>query len=351
MGSNTQGLNRKGVPRKCSILGLKFDSHGQRNKHFGLQDYSIDLIEKRLKRGWTEEQAVGVASPPNRARDKSGKPKPSTYKMFKEIDGTIYPDASPGEFKIYRIICEENGKEYIGLTIQSLQERLRGQFNEALKTKSSSKFHRAIRKYGKQKFTIHLIRNDAINYKELGNQEVDEINKRNSINLGYNTSYGGEIGTSKKIKVDSKIFISHAVAADYHNIDPRNFNQRISKLNWTPEEAAGLVERSQYQHHVIEIEDKIFPSLKRAAEEYGLDYKTVFARKQRDWTVKQMFNLEPPPNDKQMIKTVSIGDLKFESQAAFARSLGVSPALVTKLKSSFSFDQIYEKYKKKPKSV
>jgi group I intron endonuclease len=348
MSNNRHGLNRKGVPRKCSILGLKFDSHQQRNKYFGLQDHSIDLIEKRLKRGWTEEEAVGVAPPPNRARDKSGKPKPSTYKMFKEIDGTIYPDAPPGEFKIYQIICKENEKEYIGLTIQSLRDRLRGHFNEAFKTESSSKFHRAIRKYGKHNFTIHLIRCDAMNYKEAGNQEVEEINKRNSINLGYNTSFGGDIGTSKKIMVGPKLFISHITAAHYHNIDPRNFNQRISKLGWTPEEAAGLVKRPKYQHHVIEIEDKIFLSLKRAAEEYGLDYKTVFARKERQWTIKQMFGLDPPPNDKQMVKAVCIGNFKFESQAAFARHLGVSPSLVTKLKSSLSLEQIYEMYNKKP---
>ena len=101
----------------------------------------------------------------------------------------------------------------------------------------------------------------------------------------------------------------------------------------------------------MEVEGKIFPSLKRASEEYDLDYKTVFARKELGWTIKQMFNLDPPPNDKQMIKAVIIGDLKFESQAAFARHLGVSPALITKLKSSLSLDQIYEKYNKKPWSV
>ena len=99
---------------------------------------------------------------------------------------------------------------------------------------------------------------------------------------------------------------------------------------------------------MIEIEDKIFPSLKRAAEEYGMEYKTVFARKERQWTVKQMFNLDPPPNDKQMVKAVSIGDFKFESQAAFARHLGVSPSRVTKLKSSLTLEQIYEMYNKKP---
>ena len=151
-------------------------------------------------------------------------------KCFKEIDGTIYPDAPPGEFKIYQIICEENEKEYIGLTIQSLRDRLSGHFNEAFKTESSSKFHRAIRKYGKHNFTIHLIRCDAMNYKELGNQEVEEINKRNSINLGYNTSFGGDIGTSKKITVGPKLFISHITAAHYHNIDPRTSTKGFPNL-------------------------------------------------------------------------------------------------------------------------
>jgi hypothetical protein len=43
-----KNLNRNGVPRACSILGMDFDSHKDRNKYFGLENYSIDLIEKRF---------------------------------------------------------------------------------------------------------------------------------------------------------------------------------------------------------------------------------------------------------------------------------------------------------------
>lgn len=345
MSNNKKGLNRKGVPRPCTILGLLFESNTQRNKYFELQDKCIDLIDKRLARGWTEEQAVGLVSPPLRARDKSGNQKQSTYKMYTEIDGTIYPDAPAGEFKIYQILCKKNGKEYIGLTIQSLKDRLRGQINEALKTKSSSKFHRAIRKYGKENFTISLIRNDAENYKELGDQEIEEIKKRDAIKLGYNTSYGGDIGTSKQINIKSKKFPSWTIAANYYEVEPFNFNQRITKLGWTPEEAAGLEKRPKYQHHVIELKGKIFLSLKKAAEAYNIDYKTVFARKQNKWTIKQMFNLEPPPNEKQMTNAIHIESGSFASQAAFARHLKVSPAMITKLKADLTFEEIYEKYK------
>ena len=345
MSNNKKGLNRKGVPRPCTILGLHFESHTQRNEYFKLQDKCIDLIDKRLARGWTEEQAVGLMSPPLRARDKSGNPKPSTYKMFKEIDGTIYPDAPPGEFKIYKIICAKNGKEYIGLTIQSLKERLRGQINEARKTKSSSKFHRASRKYGKQSFTISLIRNDAKNYKELGDQEIEEIKKRNSIKLGYNTSLGGDIGTSKQITIKSKLFFSWTVAANYYEVEPYNFNQRMTRLGWTPDEAAGLVKRPKYQHHVVELEGQTFLSLKAAAEAYKIDYKKVFARKKNEWTLRQMFDLAPPPNEKQMTNAIEVKSGRFESQAAFARHLGVSAALITKQKTKLTFEEIYEKYK------
>jgi len=339
-----KNLNRNGVPRACSIMGMDFDSHTDRNKYFGLENYSIDLIEKRLARGWTEEQATGVAKPPSRARDRKGNPKSVTYNMYKEIDGTIYPDAPLGEFKIYKIVNKKNKKEYIGLTIQPLNRRLSGHLSEAMNTKGISKFHRAIRKYGKKSFTINLIRNDARNYKELGDQEIEEIKIRDAIKFGYNTSIGGDIGTGKIIIVDNKQFNSWSTAASYYNIEPYNFNQRITKLGWSPEEAAGLIIRPKFQRSEVELENKVFLNLKFAAEHYNFDYKAIHARKLRGWTLNQMFNLDPPPDEKQMIKKVSFGDLDFTSQAEFARYLNVSPSLISKLKKKLTYNEIYKKY-------
>tara|TARA_B110000008_G_C16477413_1_gene366669 strand:- start:92 stop:433 length:342 start_codon:yes stop_codon:yes gene_type:complete len=48
--------NKTGVPKHCELLGLKFKSHQERNEYFGLGNRSIDLIEKRLTRGWSEQQ-------------------------------------------------------------------------------------------------------------------------------------------------------------------------------------------------------------------------------------------------------------------------------------------------------
>ena len=46
--SNLRNLNRNGVPKACSILGINFASHTERNKYFGLENHSLDLIEKRI---------------------------------------------------------------------------------------------------------------------------------------------------------------------------------------------------------------------------------------------------------------------------------------------------------------
>ena len=58
-----------------------------------------------------------------------------------------------------------------------------------------------------------------------------------------------------------------------------------------------------------------------------------------------MFDLAPPPNEKQMTNAIEVKSGRFESQAAFARHMGVSAALITKQKTKLTFEEIYEKYK------
>lgn len=236
------------------------------------------------------------------------------------------------------------GNQYIGITIQSLRSRYRGHISEALTSKGNSKFHRAIRKYGPANFEIFLLRDDAINYKVLSEQEINEIAARKTISLGYNTGIGGDVGTAKTIKIDDKVFPSWSIAASYFQIDPRNFAQRITKLGWTPEEAAGLVSREKFQRKEIKVGSKNFSNFKEAAKFYKIDYKTAFARKQRGWNVEQIFDILPPPDKRQRVKKFALFGRHFESQAEFARFLKVSPSYVTKLrKLGLSYKEIYQK--------
>ena len=92
---------------------------------------------------------------------------------------------------VYIATNTENGKSYVGQTCQSLHKRFYKHTHDA-KNMSNSLFHRAIRKYGIEKFNI---------------QQVFETNERKSLNnseklwiillqadnpaFGYNLTSGG----------------------------------------------------------------------------------------------------------------------------------------------------------------
>lgn len=92
------------------------------------------------------------------------------------------------EFIVYKIICDVNGKVYIGQTNKSIKERLQNHIKFALTEKRSEKvkFSRAIRKYGKEHFHIEEIER-VNNQEELDEREFYWINYYDSVNTGYNS--------------------------------------------------------------------------------------------------------------------------------------------------------------------
>ena len=88
---------------------------------------------------------------------------------------------------IYRALNTFNGKSYIGATKQSLKQRIASHLNSALKPQS--KFHRAIRKYGRDLFDWGVIE-DCNSVEQLEERERYWILAFDSKNLGYNTSDG-----------------------------------------------------------------------------------------------------------------------------------------------------------------
>ena len=92
------------------------------------------------------------------------------------------------EGRIYKITNTLNGKFYIGKTMKSLTTRFYNHHYDAIKRNSTSYFHRAIRKYGKENFMIEEI---EICESDLGNREMFWISK---LNPHYNQTLGGDGG-------------------------------------------------------------------------------------------------------------------------------------------------------------
>lgn len=107
--------------------------------------------------------------------------------------------------KIYKITNKINGKIYIGQTVKSLKERFQ---KHCWGTTEKDSYHlnmaikKAIRKYGKQNFTIELI--EEVEQNKLDEREVYWISYYDSYNKGYNCTRGGQNGATKSTSLNWK---------------------------------------------------------------------------------------------------------------------------------------------------
>jgi hypothetical protein len=284
------------------------------------------LVAKRLRLGWTAEQAVEVAERPPRFRDRYGNDRSRVWKEVESIGDTEYPATDLGEYKLYLITNQVNGKLYVGITISPLWQRFNGH-KAAAKKGLKTKLYNAMRRYGVDKFTIQLLRNDAKSFSELQEQEIIEIASRGTIENGYNVSPGGSIGTPESIKVGEQVFPSRSAAAEYFGIDPSVFNLRLSRLGWTPEQAAEIERPEKYARHKLTVGGKTYPSLGRAAEAHGLAYQLVWSRLQdKGWTLEQALGVVPPPETVKYrgVPVLAFG-VAYPSLDACAEANGVKP--------------------------
>ena len=86
---------------------------------------------------------------------------------------------------IYKITNIQNNKVYIGQTIRPIEQRFKRHLNDALNNILDTHFARAIRKYGKENFTIEEI-DTAQTQEELNQKEQYWIRYYNSVKEGYN---------------------------------------------------------------------------------------------------------------------------------------------------------------------
>lgn len=280
------------------------------------------VFSKRIGRGWTPEQAAGFEPPPKR----TGKPV-----RIETIEGTDYPGADAGEYLLYLITNTINEKEYVGITTNRLELRFNGHKSEARKINPANPLHRAMRKHGAKNFAVELLRNDASNYVQLMEQEILEIEKRDTLRHGYNATFGGEIPANAiQVEVEGKTYPTLTSAAKAYGIHPGVVQMRLQKLGWGIEEALEL-NRSVAKEKQVVAGGVVYGSLKKAAEMLGKPYKTVHARVTRHgWTPEQALGVLPPPSEaKSVPKRIRVGDLEFSSQAVAAKHFGLSPSLVS----------------------
>ena len=325
--------------KSIQFNGLTYPSIESLAQKFGTK---ASILQRRIKRGWTTEEALGVSPAPPRFRNFEGHARKTNWKTTRQTISGIEPIPDTGGYKLYLVTNTVNSKEYVGITIGTIDKRLRSHFAAARRGRKSSLYN-AIRKYGEDAFKVHLIRSDAKSFDELQNQEIIEIANRNSIKMGYNTAIGGALGTSKEITIDGKRFPSRSQAAEYYGIDVEVFNMRINRLRWSPEESAGLVEKNWLGKEIPVVLSGIqYTSISDAAKALRKDYKLVHERfKSTGWSLEQAFDIAPPPQTKKFTGvSIDVNGKTYKSIAEAAKDLGIpSEPFRLRIKAGMSPDE------------
>lgn len=131
---------------------------------------------------------------------------------------------------IYLITNTSNNKMYVGQTIRSVSKR----FEEHCK--ADSYIGSAIRKYGKDKFTLNII-DYATNEQELNEKEINWIDELGTFGIfGYNLTTGGDGKTkNKKIPINLNKGQVHFLEQiqEQRKPDINNPNEMISMIALT----------------------------------------------------------------------------------------------------------------------
>ena len=332
--------------KPSEVDGKRYRSHEEMARAYGQK---WGNVRRRLDRGWSMKQALQLEPPPPRFRAFEGHARDTKWKEARITEGVLEPVPNAGGYKLYLVTNIINGKAYVGITIGSLEQRLKQHFS-AVRRGRKSAFCNAVRKYGEGAFRIELLSDAAGSFSELQELEVREIQLRDSIRNGYNTAAGGSLGTSKQIAVAGRVFPSYAQAADHFGIDPSVFALRVNRLGWSPEEAAGLLERTWVgKKKPVAVNGLEYESLWEAAHAHGVDYKLAHARVTKGWTVEQALQLTSLPSTVRFTgRMITAFGVQYGSLAKAALGLGINPQSFRKrLQEGATAEEAFHRARKK----
>lgn len=147
-----------------------------------------------------------------------------------------------------------SGKSYIGITTKTLEQRIKGHYNQAKRSKYL--FHKALLKY-KDKMKWEII-DSANTQKELLQLEKDYIQQYNTFSKnGYNLTSGGEGTSGHTLSRAKRRMISNKTKKAMKNL-PEETKRRMAN--------ASKGKPAINRRAVIDHNGKIYPSVTEAAK-------------------------------------------------------------------------------------
>ena len=205
---------------------------------------------------------------------------------------------------IYHITNQINNKKYIGKTFD-LNHRLSEHFSNLKHNKHHShKLQRAVNKYGIENFKVTYNIYEIDKLEDLGLLEIQEIQKYNSQENGYNETRGGE-GNKQIFTFEESVLLYqilqrydgvNRLIAKYYNCDHTvigNLKNNIlyNNIEYDNNELIKLINNLQLTDENLK-ENYVAHNLKKLDEEKCLEILSVITQKSGyDNTLCEIFNI------------------------------------------------------------
>jgi hypothetical protein len=271
--------NRTPVDLKIDGIHYRYDSVSQAAEAQGLNEFLV--FNRRNRLGWSLAEALELVP-----RQKGRSPFPAV---------------------IYLVTHRESGKQYVGQTLSTINERWEQHLARAAQQRKLGKdsLHSAIGKYTADAFDVRQI-GTAYSLDELNRLErfwISELNTRAP--NGFNLSRGGQgFGASvgRKTTVEGVTYPAIAAAARHYALQPRIVLDRLRK-GWSLLQALQLQKAPSSQVFAgrrIEIRDGEktlrFDSVSDLSKHYGISYAKLLQRLTKlGWSPEQAVQLNPRP--------------------------------------------------------
>ena len=225
---------------------------------------------------------------------------------------------------LYRWKNKNNGKVYIGITTETLKERIRGHLrtvNEEKYSPNSLQF--AIANEGIEVFNIEELETFK-DLSELAEAEIKSIAKHDCVfPKGYNLDIGGKGVGLRKIPMEfrGKFYKNLVALAEDYDIPVKRLESRL-RWSWTIEQAIEQPKGALKDESYEDFNNRV--NLKKMAKEYGLTYLKVYNRLSYGWTLEEALEIKnrvTPRLGKP--KVIEINGILFNSHVEAAKHFGV----------------------------
>lgn len=226
---------------------------------------------------------------------------------------------------LYRWRHLESGRIYIGVTTETLDERIRGHLREASEGKlRKGGLHEVIARDGVDAFEVTEIGRFS-SIEDLQDAERKAIKHYNSlVPKGFNLDSGGKGVTARMLPLSfrGKNYKNLTALAAEFRMPVKRLESRL-RLGWSLDEAIDRKKNafSRKSNPYGLTEDLSIP---RLAREYGVDAKLVYSRLHDGWSLEEALDRSKRSFRHARARSITVNGEVFRSTEAAAKHFGVS---------------------------